>query len=696
MAKTNLSDQLPFFLQTIDKNIRHIDYERVCEIAKNQKIYITGEGFEEKLKRFHGGETEDQFDQRLALSIMNVADLANSCIKPLNKASRTPASVQIEWTGKDDKYSKENAKKINDIARKFWGKKSVKKYLTDRVGSIDSIDPNSFLVVEFKESFDARDVRSEKPKPYPFEVSSEEAINFLYLNNELQWLVVRKEILKLEKLFFYRDTENVTATQIDTKTRKEFLRDNPDIITGFDFVNGAASLTQGKKYLFSTSEENEENRRYYIIEIFAHKIPFCPAQVFGCIPDPFTKNRTKIPVIYPAKCYFEDSIQTMSEFSITKRLHTFPKLWQYLPKCDAPDCYGGKLRNGKGECKTCKGTGTKTHSSSQDIIGIKMPDELKDIVNLDLMSTYKGPAIDLVKFQKEFGFEDIRRYAQSAVYNNEVGRRRVKTATETEIDAEAVNDTLKPYSDNWSDLFEFIYSCIAAINDLYSDSFSVDHQFPEDLQIQTFSEILDDLKKANDTGAPSHVKKALQNKLTRKIYIDKPNEILREETKSRYYPFNGKTESEIQFIIINGKTTKYASTLYSHFDLIFSEVEYDSKLKNTDFYQLDESLQRKLIEEKVKQYIDKIDEEAGKDVSSAFGSANLDTPVDVEAEAKAKLKGSVGGVQGIIEIVTAISEKKMSIESGVSALQIIYGYDEETAKRLIGNPEPAPITPPAV
>ena len=692
-----ISEGLPILQNTIDKTLRHQDYPEVVKIAEEFTMYATGIGIETKLKRFNGGETEELWNQRKILTICNVADIFNSCVKPFNKASRTPASVTMSWEGKDSKYNSENKKVILKAAKNFWGKQSVKTYLTRRVANIDSQDPNSFLVVEFKETVDPKkpETKNKKPKAYPFEVNSSEAINFIYQNNELQWLIVLNDIVMIgpegenvigEKYYMYLDNHNITATQIHTQTIKTYIKNvSPTILTD---VQDFDSMVPNVNYLYSTSEEGEENKRYYQINVYQTMFGFVPAIRFGTETDPSTRNRTCIPLVNPAKSYFEDSIQTMSEFSITKRLHAFPQKYQYLPKCDAEGCFAGQTRDLK-TCKKCNGSGTIAHSSSQDIIGIKMPDELKDIVNLEFMSAYKGPPIDLLKFQKEFGFEDIRRYSQSAIFSNDIGRKRVRSATESEIDAEAVNDTVKPFGDNLSDLYEFIYKCIAVLNDL-DEGFEYTHTYPDDFQLQTITEILDDLKKANDNGAPSHIKKSLTRKLMHKLYIDQPREIQKQDIKDKYYPFAGKTETEIQFVLASpGFTTKAIKVLYSHFDLIFSDLEYEFGVKNLDFYELDEQLQRAAIKTKVDELIKQIDLEGAADSSTNFGASGSDIviPTDVEAEAKARLRGSVGGVQGILAIQASVAQQTTDYEAGIATLEEIYGLTVDQAKKILGNPK---------
>jgi len=52
-------------------------------------------------------------------------------------------------------------------------------------------------------------------------------------------------------------------------------------------------------------------------------------------------------------------------------------------------------------------------------------------------------------------------------------------------------------------------------------------------------------------------------------------------------------------------------------------------------------------------------------------------------EAQSKIRGSVGGVQGIIEINKAVAEGAMTEEAGETILQSIYGIDFATAAKMV-------------
>jgi hypothetical protein len=59
-------------------------------------------------------------------------------------------------------------------------------------------------------------------------------------------------------------------------------------------------------------------------------------------------------------------------------------------------------------------------------------------------------------------------------------------------------------------------------------------------------------------------------------------------------------------------------------------------------------------------------------------------PTDIEAEAKARLKGTVGGVQGIIQIKESVSNGISTRDSAITMLMEIYGYSKEVATKILG------------
>ena len=65
----------------------------------------------------------------------------------------------------------------------------------------------------------------------------------------------------------------------------------------------------------------------------------------------------------------------------------------------------------------------------------------------------------------------------------------------------------------------------------------------------------------------------------------------------------------------------------------------------------------------------------------------IEEPIDIELEAKARLKGTVGGVNGILEIQRAVSAGTADYQSAISMLDLIYGFSNDEAKRILGTPK---------
>jgi hypothetical protein len=69
---------------------------------------------------------------------------------------------------------------------------------------------------------------------------------------------------------------------------------------------------------------------------------------------------------------------------------------------------------------------------------------------------------------------------------------------------------------------------------------------------------------------------------------------------------------------------------------------------------------------------------------NADGGNALD---DKTLEAQANLKGSVGGVQSLLEIQASYAQGLTTYDSAINMLDVIFGYNRETAVRLLGKPK---------
>ena len=80
-------------------------------------------------------------------------------------------------------------------------------------------------------------------------------------------------------------------------------------------------------------------------------------------------------------------------------------------------------------------------------------------------------------------------------------------------------------------------------------------------------------------------------------------------------------------------------------------------------------------------------DEAVVETTDGGETAVVDTDTKLESESQAGLRGSVGGVTGILSIQTAVVSGTTGYEPAITILKEIYGFDQEVAVKLLGNKE---------
>ena len=75
------------------------------------------------------------------------------------------------------------------------------------------------------------------------------------------------------------------------------------------------------------------------------------------------------------------------------------------------------------------------------------------------------------------------------------------------------------------------------------------------------------------------------------------------------------------------------------------------------------------------------------EVSETEGIAVPDSVEQKRLDAQATLKGTVGGVQGILEIQKSVAEGITDRDAAIALLIEIYGFTEEQAINVVGTPK---------
>ena len=590
-----ITEKIEFIKKSIKSQKKHQDYQRVNELAKEYYSHITGDGLDSYLQQFTRREEASMFDQRKRLTNAINPALANSLQKPFYKVSR------------NDKISKTiNLKDpvretiVNKMISYFYGSKNENNrgldyWLRMRFIELTFADPNAFLVMEW-EGKDPTEIL----EPRPFEVSSEEAINYEIRNDELKWLLCKFKYIYIqfdgsdekevsgEKYNFYDQDHSFRVEQFDPRYHEKI---------NFQIAPNQLKLEIDKKHFLFTWNEP--------------KVGYVPAFRIGYVRDLRTKGRTFVNPFDSAMTFFRKSLKVVSELDLTMTLHAFPQKWQYAERCKGEGkrrCDGGKIAGTSETCPSCKGSGVKTHTTAQDIIYLPLPDdpENKDLLDLEKLSAYKYPPIDLMKFQNDFVIQ-LKEEAHLAVFNSNMflasDPQFAKTATEITDNMEAVYDTIEPYTEKISEVWKFIVKVMTILSGhQITDETDINHSFPSDLKLKTTSMILNELKSANESGAPSFLIDSLVTDLAGQVFAGDKYEHLKYYVRHRFFPFNGKSADEKQYLIGSDLVSDFTKILYANFEAIFTDIDKAYPY----FYTLNYLKQWEIVEQVTKKFQDEI------------------------------------------------------------------------------------------
>ncbi len=559
----------------IDKDIVHEDYPRVTALAEKYYALKTGDGIELLLKKIQKRTTDEEFQQIKDIYRSIIPGTLNSTKLPFQKAARKQPVVRtIDFEDEVEKKKTE----LEEYIGKYWGDKSLEKYLEYAFIDYNYIDPNAFLITEFDEF----DPNKEKASPYPFVADSKQAIMFEYKNEILQYLIVKLPVK-------YMDHD------IEKNGDKYTLYLGMDIIV-FSQVAG----------MNVADEVTEIKGKYYAVYYYQPKNDKVPAIRFGFLRDEETKGRTFVSVFHSVIGFLEKTLKIDSELDLSTAMVAFPQRFQYVSPCKNQGCYKGKMLDGN-TCTVCGGTGyEQAHRGTMDIITLDLPlrPDPAQMVDLNNLLVYKYPPIELLTFQKDY-LEYLKQTAYELMFNVDRFTRSQVTVTATESiqGQDNMNDTLYPFARHYSSVWEFVVKDIATITDL-SNGLIVQHKFPNDFKFKTLTELMTDLKTAKDAAASTSTISAIEDDINEILYSDRPDALKEMRIKNQINPFRGYSETNIRFIISQGNTTMYNRTLWENLESIFQELEQENE--NPWLYDLAMNKIIELVKEKTNQYISMI------------------------------------------------------------------------------------------
>lgn len=612
----DFTEKLTKFKKKKSSNKKHADYQRTVDLAKEYKAHVSGVGIDDYLKRFAKREDEEMFEQRKRLTNSISQSVASSLQKPFYKVARNK-NVKKKFTLKGDKTREEIVQKM---ISGFYGTnelntKGLDFWLKNRFIELTFTDPNAFVVIEWEAK-----PENVPLEPYPYEVNSIDAYDYIYKHGVLNELFTRQS-----ETIIYLDKDGVEKEKV------------VDAFTLYEIGSSLKVVEYCPKYYEAKGIVIDETRQMTFVENEIHfiatynetNLDFIPAFRVGYIRDTATDGRTFVNPFESAMPYFRKALKAVSELDLSITLHTFPQKLQYVTKCKGKGtkkCNNGMVSGTQTVCGECKGSGLQIHTSGQDAIYFPLPDTPDEMFDLDKILVYKQPPIDLIKFQDEY-VRNLKKDAHLSVYNSNMflaeDPQFAKTATEVNTNTQGIFDTLFPYTEKFSEVWKTAVKVFVRLSGFLTD-FELIHIFPTDLEIKTVAVLMAELKLANESEAPSYFRDAILEEIANQVY--EGDELGREKhfTRHKFFPFSGKTETEIQFLMASPYVSNFTKVLYANFEAIFTDIE--KAVPN--FYKLNYNVQWEKLNEFVKPYLEEINSQ-NEPLRIDFGTQPTDTnPTD--------------------------------------------------------------------
>lgn len=584
----------PLLTKVVRDNYRHSSLTRADTMREFLITVLTNKGFEKLLKHFTRRQTLEQFGQQIKITNATLSPIGKRLFRRYVKASRV--------TGIYKRIESPNPDQTNKLIAKcdsFYGKRSIEDYLSKFVNQYSLLDPNGFYALHFK-AF----TLGEEPEVYPVLWPCTSVVHYHYSETG----VLHQLLIKIPR---------TVATKFGNVSTVDYLLYEQGRQTTFTeaIVDIPAPTETAVLIRVSSSAVVDVAKKSYWADSFDTLTDEIPARRLGYEVD-VEDNNLMVSPIYAAEPHFRDYIDLKSKLDVTMLLHVYAKLFEFAKPCPGEStnrkCNAGIVAGTIDTvCSKCKGNGYLTPQNGMETLYFDMPESVKEMIPLKDMAFYHSPDIKVVdkleqrlyelEYQKIpitiFGTEVlIRSNGGGAVVDN--------TATEALLSADQLNDTLRPFVDNVSELYVFTVRTIAAFNDIADVNALYTH--PSDLAVESTAELLNQLKLANESGANGPIVELLNDRTMLVMLRDKPNELLKYKTQQKFIPLAGKSLSERQFLLGSNLIPERTKILYAMFDSIFLEIDVEQQKNKVDFYGLTYEKQNELLEAKLTTYVDAI------------------------------------------------------------------------------------------
>lgn len=503
---------------------RHEHYDFMVEMAEWCKAMMTGDGQDEMLAEIRKGESKENIEQRMAVTVPRTPEVLSPAETIYRKTFRVDG-IKEKYTHPD----KDAIEAVKAKAHHYYGNRSVYDYLQQQQLFYEFYDPNAWFITEFERIENSEGLLTDI-KPYPLEITSCEAVDYGYRYGVPEYLIALR-----------------TREEVDAKGDTVVLETYTAYFVGGSLVY-REELTPAD-YMLVTNDRKE---RYFSVTEYTNGLDFFMGDKFGAyrcgvMPDITIKQ----PPYFPARHVLKRVVRGGSLKDVCKWKHVYPKLFGLDFDCNYEDengdCCDGRGYLGANQhntCKSCNGTGSMLHKSELDNVRYKVPaGSMKDeVIPASAFYSYaEAPLDSTIWISNDLERDQIQ--VALTMFNTQIEQKPTvaTTATEELLNWENVNNEVFTFALQTSHLQE---TAVRAISALLEIELEYNHSYPKNLGLTPQGVLTQQYREAIENGLIT-LAESLFCEILGKQYSDDPAIVERHRALQMHNPESGRSYDRV-------------------------------------------------------------------------------------------------------------------------------------------------------
>jgi len=500
-----------------------------AELQDSQKVHVTGDGYEEAIKKILDYEDQKQYTQKQELSEPVTTVLTRRIIDEQSRWKNTSGPKQDFEFKDNQKLDKDFLKVLSQV----WKGESMKHFINNFFAESLYTEFNGFLIVEQgrvegvgDDLYEVREGKTRKVtnneiKPYIIFRPIEKVRDFVSTGNRVEYIILDWGKMKIKE----RDVQLYRV--IDDTTDRIIIKDDKD-------------------YKIARTRN---------LAKLPNKLGRVPAIQISTYRKSPSNDSIKVSPIWQTLPLLKTYMTSWSSHVMTEVLHSHPIYYQLGQMCKYVDdhgaCDGGYINYSiKGEmvkktCPSCLGVGGVVQRGASKAIILPQQAEDGQPYNITNVAGYITPPVEGIKSQREGLRELADQIMQSGTGMNRVMETSIeKTATEAVLN-------YKPLEKIIGDVLSNVEYVQTILTDMIGELFFGDKYqraeivYSRSLNLRDENTVLLEIEQAKEAGASASYVRTLHDELIHSRYQNSPIELERNIMLSLLEPFIGYTPKDL-------------------------------------------------------------------------------------------------------------------------------------------------------